>query len=182
MTKSKVKPKAKSKRALQVKSKPKKKLAKVKRQPVSKKKKPLAKRKLTKKTKPAAKQPTKPILFSSIQKTTLLDTITKIIALHKSDKDGLKSLTQVERILDKYNQNYINADEKFDAIVKYGMEEDPQVIHKHVFVLTNGKDKETKDFYKLLSQVGKGKIKFSDVKEKMNKLLEDAHKSRQHSK
>lgn len=139
-------------------------------------------RNLSKKTGPKSKLTgnTKPAnQFSDAQKEELLATIAKIINLHKFDQDGLKSLTKIERILDKYNQNYTEVGEKFDAIVKYGMEEDPLLVREHVFVPMQGKDKETLDLYRLLLDIGEGKIKFTDIKTRIENLYADALESRQ---
>lgn len=116
--------------------------------------------------------------LSDAEKAVLLETITKIINLHRSDKDGLKSLTQIERILDQYNQKYVASGDKFDAIIKYGIDKDPAVIHEHQFMLVNGKDKETIEFYKLLAGFGLGKIKFAEIKNKMEQLYDEAWQSR----
>lgn len=160
-------------------------------QTASKKKKSTAKKKISKSikmSKSSRESKTKSKLIrnakkknqlSDTQKKALLATITKIINLHKSDQDGLKSLTQIERILDKYNQKYTEVGEKFDAIVEYGVGENPLLVREHVFVPTQSKDKETLDLYKLLLDIGEGKIKFTDIKRRIEDLYADALESRQ---
>lgn len=193
--KLKSKSKLKSKPAKKAKSKTKKRVVKAKKKRVvstPKKKKTTAKKKLStvKKVSKSSKKKSRPKLkpvrkekpvyqLSDIQKAEILITISKIINLHKSDQDGLKSLTSIERILDKYNQKYTNVAEKFDAVVKYGMEENPAIIHKHVFVPTQGKDKETLDLYKLLVDIGQRKIKFNEIERRIDDLYTDALESRQ---
>lgn len=116
--------------------------------------------------------------FSTEEKQAFLNTVTKIIDLHRADKDGLKSLTRVERILDQYNQQYKDAHGKFDAIVGYGMEEDPSAKVAHVFVPVHHKEKEVTDFYKLLVQIGKGKIKFNEAKAEIDNLYDQSIRAR----
>lgn len=162
---------AKTKPKSKLKFKPK---TKLKTKPVKKVKAKLALVPLKKKKSAKTKSV---VSYSDKQKTEFLVTIAKLINLHKSDKDGLKSLTQVERILDPYNQNYTDAHEKFDAIVEYGVSEDPSVVRKHVFVPVK-KDNEINDIYKVLVEISKGKIKYADVMLKINKIFQDAQKSR----
>lgn len=187
------KSKLKSKRVTKTKSKLKKKVNTKKKRVVTipkKKKSPAKKklsrvkkvRKLPKKSKPKLKvtRKEKPAYqLSETQKEEILAIIEKIINLHKRDQDGLKSLTSIERILDKYNQKYLKVDEKFDAIIKYGMEENPLLIREHVYVPTQGKDKETLDLYKLLLDIGQSKITFIKIKERIEDLYGDALESRQ---
>lgn len=186
-SKSKSKPtKAKSKIKKQVKAKKKPVLTATKKKKMTAKK-TVAKvkkkaPKLAKKTKPKLKlvRKAKPSYrFSDTQKGQILTTIEKIINLHKSDQDGLKSLTKIQDILDKYNQKYTEAGEKFDAIVQYGMDENPLLVYKHVFVPKQGKDKETLDLYKFLLDIGQLKIKFTDAKRRIEDLYADAQESRQ---
>jgi hypothetical protein len=174
-TKAKAKPKAKPKAKLKVKLKAKPKAkTKLKTKPVKKVKAKLALVPLKKKRASKTKISTP---FSLKQKTDFLMMITKLINLHKSDKDGLKSLTQVERILDPYNQNYTDTHAKFDAIVEYGLAEDPSAVRKHVFVAVK-KDNEINDIYKLLVEISQGKIKFPDMMLKINQIYQDAQKAR----
>ena len=189
-TRSKSKPSAKAKAKTKLKSKSKlvKKLKPGKVAKAKSKSKPKLKAALKKfktrikpkpKSKPKSKSKSKAlIVYSNIQKAALLATITKINNLHKSDKDGLKSLTQIDRIIDKYNQHYTKPNEKLDAIVQYGMNEDPIQIGKNYYLDVQPKEKETADLYLLLLEVGKGKTKFLNIKNKINKLHKDSLKSR----
>lgn len=174
-----VKPKVKATKRLKskavVKTKPKSKpKTKLKTKPAKKAKAKLALVPLKKKKSDKTKSITP---YSDKQKTEFLVTIEKLIKLHKSDKDGLKSLTQVERILDPFNQKYTDAHEKFNAIIEYGISEDPSVVRKHVFVPVK-KDKEINEIYKLLVEISKGKMKHADVMLNITKMYQDSLKSR----
>src|SRR5579862_3131616 len=62
--------------------------------------------------------------FNDAQKAKLLTWIEKIVNLHKGQKNGLKSFSGIDEILNKYNQHYTEIGEKFDAIVKFGVDKD----------------------------------------------------------
>ncbi len=163
-TKAKAKPRVKAKATSKAKTKTK---AKTKAKTKTK-----ATPKIKTKKKSSAKIKAKAWKFSETQTVELLMWIEKIVNLHKGKQGGLKSFTSIDKILDKYNQRYTETDEKFDAIVKFGMEEDPRVIHEHVFVNVEGREKDMNDLYILLADISKGKIDFSAANEKMKSIYE----------
>lgn len=167
-TKAKIKKKTKVSTKARIKAKVKKKTkikarTKVKTKAKTKHK---AKKKSRIKTKAKARK------FNDTQKETLLTWIEKIVNLHKGQKNGLKSFSGIDEILDKYNQHYTEIGEKFDAIAKFGIEMDPRVIHEHFFVSTEGREKDVNDLYILLAKISKGKVNFSGAKEKIKSIYE----------
>ena len=116
--------------------------------------------------------------FKDLEKEHFLVMIEHFVNLHKSNSSGLHSLEEVERILDKYNQHFKTATEKFDAIVDYGMKK--SIIPDNVFIDVNGREKETSDLYKLLTQIGKGNIKFDEAKDKMLEVYEESPGADEH--
>ncbi len=122
------------------------------------------------KTKHKAK--TKAGEFNETQREALLTWIAKIVNLHKGQNGGLKSLSGIDEILNKYNQRYTEIGEKFDAITKFGMEKDPRVTHEHFYVNIEGRDKNVNELYILLANIIKDKINFNDAKEKMKSIYD----------
>lgn len=105
-TKARVKKKAKSITKARIKAKVKKKTkirTKIKAKPMVKAK---AKGKYKTKKKSNIKTKAKANKFNNTQKEVLLTCIEKIVNLHKGQKDGLKSFSGIDEILDKYNQHY----------------------------------------------------------------------------
>ena len=109
-----------------------------------------------------------------MQKEELLIWIDKIVNVHKGQHGGLMSFSRIDQILDKYNQHYTLIGEKFDAIAKFGTDEDPRVIHEHFFVNVEGREKDANDLYILLADITKGKINFDRAKEQMKSIYENA--------
>ena len=181
-TKAKTKAKAKSKTQTKTKAKTTAKTktkTKIKAKPSQKTKskvtaKPKVKTKATVKDKTKQKAKVKikaeTSQFNDNQKESLLTWIEKIVNLRKGKRGGLKSFSKIDGILNKYNQHYTESDEKFDAIVKFGMEKDPRVTHEHFYVNIEGREKEVDDLYVLLAQIFKGKVDFNEAKEKIESI------------
>lgn len=112
--------------------------------------------------------------FSDVQTDILLALVEKIISLRKRRQGGLRTFYNIDRILDKYNQRYSHPIEKLDAIIKYGMEKDPHLAHRHFYVVINGRGKDEDSLYQILSGMGHGKIKFEDAKNKMKEIYEES--------
>lgn len=119
-----------------------------------------------------------PAPFTELQKNQLLELIGKIVRLHYTDRDGLKSLASIARILDPNNQQFALPSSKFDAIVKHGMVENPAVLHEHIYVFVHSKDKETKELFLCLSQIGHGKLIFGEAKTKLEKIYHTTFEKR----
>ena len=181
--KTKSKPKAKTKAKLKLKLKPKSKAktktklkAKLKTKPKAKLK-TKAKPKTKLKQKPTSKlikamlSTTPKIQFNRAQKTKLLPIIEKIVNLRKGERDGLGTYEPIDRILDKYNQHFIDVTEKFDAIIEYGMKKDPAFIPDSVFVITSHHNKNEIELYALLEKIWEGRIQYASAVEKMNSIF-----------
>jgi len=119
-------------------------------------------------------------VFTDPQKIELLDIIGKIVQLHYANKDGLKSLAGIERILDPYNQKYAHPGTKFDAIIKHGIAGNPAILHEHIYVFVQATDKDITDFYTCLSQMGTSKMTFTQAKLKLEKIYHTAFEKRYH--
>lgn len=127
-----------------------------------------------KKKKSKIKNKVKAIKFNNVQKEELLIWIEKIVNLHKGEKGGLKSFTGIDEILNKFNQQYTEIDEKFDAIAKFGVERDPRVIHEHFFMNVEGREKDVNELFILLAKIAKGKINYTKAKEKIKFIYEES--------
>lgn len=137
------------------------------------KSKPSLKAHQTKTRTSSRKKPTPKLHFTDEQSIELLAIVEDIITLHRKKSEGLRSLYGIAKILDHYNQCYTTPVAKLDAIIKYGLEKNPTVVHEHCYVLVNGRDKNENELYQLLSDMANGKMAFEDAKNKMQAIFSD---------
>lgn len=107
------------------------------------------------------------------QKIDLLHLIDGVIQNRKHKPDGLRSFFMIDRILDHFNQKYTDPESKFNAIVKYGKDKHDGIHSEHIYVFTHGRGKDETDLFQLLSEINAEKIKFSEVKKRLEQLIED---------
>ncbi len=108
------------------------------------------------------------------QKTILLETIKKIVELRKHKTDGLKSLDHIDRILDQYNQKFTVDQDKFDAIVDFSVGEHSRYASEYGFIALKDDNKSSVALYTLLAEIGRGKKKFPEARDKINSIYEEA--------
>lgn len=111
--------------------------------------------------------------MDEVQKTDLLNLINQIIHQRLHKPGGLRSFYMIDRILDFYNQKYTHPETKFDAIVDYGAKKHAGVKGEDVYLITNAYEKDETDLYKLLAEVYKNKMKFDDIKSKLEALASE---------
>ena len=116
------------------------------------------------------------IPFTEKQKETLLHLIEGFVNLHKGQPEGLLILTGVDRILNKYNQQFTEPNEKFDAIARFGIEKDPRVERKHFYINIDCRKKEVDELFVLLADIAHGKLEYASAAEQLRAL----HKNLQH--
>lgn len=128
------------------------------------------------KSKKPVSHPVSHIEYNDKQTWDLLAIVEQIVDSRKHKQGGVKSFYLIDKILDKYNQHYTHPIEKLAAIVKYGVEKDPAVVHAHFFIAIDNRSKEENDLYKVLTEIGKGKMTYEDAKVKMNHILAESSK------
>jgi hypothetical protein len=65
--------------------------------------------------------------------------------------------------------------EKFDAVVKYGMEKDPRITHDHFYTVVDNRTKDMDELYKLCGDIWKDNVPYASVKEKMKHIASNHH-------
>jgi hypothetical protein len=180
--KKKAEPKAKTKTAAKAKATskakvarkaPPKKAAKVKAH-ADVKSKPKAKAKVIAKKETHAKPPKAKHGMNEEQKTLLLELIQQVVHLRKTKPGGLRSFFMIDRILDTYNQKYVKAADKFDAIVRYGVEKNEGVHGPDVYIFVQGREKDESSLYQLLTDIDQDKIKFDEIRRKLLDIVTES--------
>lgn len=112
--------------------------------------------------------------LTEAQTAKLLRLLDDIVKLRLKTTTGLKTFTPIHQILNGLNQKYKTQDEKLHAIVNYGIEKDPAILHEHFYVVVDGRDKDENDVYTLLTEMGKGKIKIEEVISRMHNIYKES--------
>lgn len=108
------------------------------------------------------------------QKADLLQLINQIVHHRLNKPGGLRSFFMINRILDFHNQKYTHPETKFDAIVAYGAKKHRGVEGAEVYIIVNAHEKDETELYKLLAEVEKNKMKYDDVKSKLEVIASES--------
>lgn len=111
--------------------------------------------------------------FNDMEQQTLLLHVGKIVCLRKRTMKGLGSLYAIEKVLDKYNQQFVRPEQKLEAIIKLGVEKSHTEDRRHFYVTTSMRSKEEDELYRVLSDMASGQVRFIDVLQKIERIYKE---------